>query len=121
MTPPVLYTTVASPIGELLLVGDGRSLQGLYMREGRRPIAVRDEWTPFDAVRMQLGEYFAGERTVFDIPLTMGGTPFQRRVWQALRDIPYGKTTTYGELAARVGEPVQPAPSAWRTAAIRSP
>jgi methylated-DNA-[protein]-cysteine S-methyltransferase len=50
-----------------------------------------------------LKEYFAGERTKFDVPLALSGTPFQRRVWTALQDIPYGETTTYGELAASLG------------------
>ena len=51
--------------------------------------------------RAQLGEYFAGERERFDVPLALEGTPFQREVWQALREIPYGETISYGELARR--------------------
>ena len=53
----------------------------------------------------QLAEYFAGERTAFDLPLSAGGTPFQQRVWGALREIPYGETISYGELAAAIGPP----------------
>ena len=109
MSSPALYTTVASPIGELLLVGDGGALRGLYMREGRRPVAVRADWTPaaepFDHVRAQLEEYFEGGRTSFDVPLALDGTPFQRRVWHTLQKIPYGETISYGELAKRVGQP----------------
>jgi len=109
MSAPRLYTTVASPIGELLLVGDGRRLSGLYMVEGRRPMSARSEWTlapeSFDGVRGQLDDYFAARRTTFDVPLTMEGTPFQLRVWSALQEIPYGETTSYGEIARRVGEP----------------
>jgi methylated-DNA-[protein]-cysteine S-methyltransferase len=106
---PALYTTLASPIGELLLVGDGRSLRRLHMREGRSRMAIRADWTradePFEAVRAQLAEYFDGRRTSFDVPLAMEGTGFQRRVWGALREIPYGETVSYGEIARRVGEP----------------
>ncbi|HYI99988.1 MAG TPA: methylated-DNA--[protein]-cysteine S-methyltransferase [Thermoleophilaceae bacterium] len=105
----VAYSTVDSPIGELLLVGDGRALRGLHMVEGRRPVGAHDDWVrstgPFDDVRAQLEEYFDGRRTSFDVPLAMEGTSFQRVVWNALLEIPYGETTTYGELARRVGQP----------------
>jgi methylated-DNA-[protein]-cysteine S-methyltransferase len=57
------------------------------------------------AAERQLGEYFAGNRNTFDLPLAAVGTPFQRRVWDALRKIPYGETISYGELARRVGQP----------------
>ncbi|MFE2755231.1 methylated-DNA--[protein]-cysteine S-methyltransferase [Actinosynnema sp. NPDC059335] len=56
-------------------------------------------------VAPQLEEYFAGKRTAFDLPLSMAGTPFQRTVWDALKEIPHGETMTYGELAARIGRP----------------
>lgn len=105
----LLYTTTDSPIGELLLLGDGESLCGLYMQDGRRPKRVAREWTPtaapFADVLEQLREYFNGERTAFEISLRMDGPPFEREVWQALRDIPYGSTESYGELATRIGEP----------------
>ena len=95
-----------------MLVGDEHALHGLYMQEGRTAVAVRDEWEPaeepFADVREQLDEYFAGGRTTFDLPLTMTGSPFQRRVWRALQDIPYGETISYGELARRVGAPATP-------------
>jgi methylated-DNA-[protein]-cysteine S-methyltransferase len=106
---PVLYATIDSPIGQLLLLGDGRALHGLYMQAGLRPVAVRAAWQraddSFDDVRVQLGEYFAGSRREFDVPLVMAGSEFERRVWSALRDIPYGETISYGELAGRIGEP----------------
>jgi methylated-DNA-[protein]-cysteine S-methyltransferase len=104
-----LYTRVESPIGELLLVGDGHALHGLHMQDGRTAVPIHREWRradePFAHVRSQLSEYFAGGRVEFDVPLAMAGTPFQRRVWGALQRIPYGETTTYGELARRVGQP----------------
>lgn len=109
MSQPLLYTTVASPIGELLLVGDGRGLRGLYMVEGRKPMAIGADWaratSQFDVVRAQLDEYFAARRTTFDVPLALEGTAFQLRVWAALQEIPYGETTSYGEIARRIGEP----------------
>jgi methylated-DNA-[protein]-cysteine S-methyltransferase len=103
------YTTIDSPIGELLLVGDGDALHGLYMQQGRRPIGPAAEWRPasdpFADVCGQLGEYFAGERTAFDVALALHGSAFERRVWGALQEIPYGETTSYGELARRIGHP----------------
>jgi methylated-DNA-[protein]-cysteine S-methyltransferase len=105
----MFYTSLESPIGELLAVGDSRGLRGLYMQEGRTAIAVRAGWEaadePFAEARAQLAEYFAGQRRAFDLPLAMAGSPFQRRVWRALQDIPYGETISYGELARRIGVP----------------
>ena len=104
-----LYTTIDSPIGELLLLGDGRRLHGLYMQGARKPMRIAPGWgrapAAFAAVSEQLDQYFAGHRTSFDVPLAMDGTPFQLRVWGALRDIGYGETISYGELARRVGQP----------------
>jgi methylated-DNA-[protein]-cysteine S-methyltransferase len=82
------------------------------MQEGRTAIDVRPDWQaaeePFEEVRIQLAEYFAGRRTAFGLPLAMAGSPFQRRVWRALQEIPYGETTSYGEIARRVGVPSAP-------------
>jgi methylated-DNA-[protein]-cysteine S-methyltransferase len=107
----MLYTRFESPIGELLAVGDGLALHGLYMQEGRTAIDVRADWEPADepfaVVRAQLADYFEG-RTAFDLPLAMQGTPFQLRAWQALQDIPYGETISYGEQARRIGRPADP-------------
>jgi methylated-DNA-[protein]-cysteine S-methyltransferase len=109
MTQTLQYTTLDSPIGELLLLGDGEKLRGLYMQLGRKPMRVAPSWeradAPFGAVAAQLHEYFAGERTSFDIPLELEGTEFQLRVWNALCDIPYGETISYGELARRIDQP----------------
>jgi methylated-DNA-[protein]-cysteine S-methyltransferase len=109
MSTTLLYTRTQSPIGELLLVGDGRALHGLHMQEGRTAVSVQPEWRPADEpfadVREQLSEYFSGERLDFELPLAPDGTAFQRRVWDALQEIPYGETTTYGELARRLGRP----------------
>jgi len=108
-TESLLYTTIASPIGELLLLGEDRSLQGLYMQGGRKPVAVAPSWqrapSAFACVVAQLEEYFEGRRSSFELPLAMDGSAFERRVWQALREIPYGETVSYGEIARRIGKP----------------
>jgi methylated-DNA-[protein]-cysteine S-methyltransferase len=105
----LLYTSIDSPIGELLLLGDGHALHGLYMQDGRKPARIAPRWrrsaTQFADLRAQLREYFAGERIAFDTPLAMRGGEFERRVWRALCDIPYGTTVSYGEIATRVGQP----------------
>jgi len=105
----LMYTTMNSPIGELLLLGNGQALHGLYMQAGRKPVRVAPGWkrssAPFADVQTQLHEYFAGERTTFDTPLAMNGSEFERTVWRALQDIPYGETVSYGEIARRVGQP----------------
>lgn len=103
------YSTVDSPIGELLLIGQGGALHGVYMQAGRQPVTVKPGWerdpAAFTHVRTQLSEYFAGSRTTFEVALVMLGTPFQQRVWRALKTIPYGRTTSYGELARVIGQP----------------
>jgi methylated-DNA-[protein]-cysteine S-methyltransferase len=105
----MLYTSLESPIGELLAVGDGQALHGLYMQEGRTAMTVQPGWEPADEpfaeVGAQLADYWAGERTAFDLPLAIAGSPFQQRVWRALREIPYGETASYGEVARRIGVP----------------
>jgi len=108
-TDRLLYDTLASPIGELLLVGDGEALAGIHIQGGRRPLPIAPTWRraedAFAAARAQLGEYFAGDRVDFDLELAPSGTPFQRGVWEALLEIPYGETASYGEIARRIGEP----------------
>jgi methylated-DNA-[protein]-cysteine S-methyltransferase len=106
---PTLTTTVPSPIGPLTLTAiDGR-LTGLHLHEQRHPPAGSDSWQrdddAFGDVVEQLTGYFRGARTEFDVPLDLAGTEFQRRVWSRLRDIPYGETISYSELARRAGSP----------------
>jgi len=102
------YTTMASPLGDLTLVGeetaDGITLTSLSMRNAVR-LGGRPDAKPFADVISQLEAYFAGELTRFDIRFTAGGTDFQQRVWRALEAIPYGVTTTYGALANQLGVP----------------
>jgi methylated-DNA-[protein]-cysteine S-methyltransferase len=107
-----LYCTVESPIGELLLAGDGETLQMLHMQQGRKPGRIDPGWTrseePFASVRGQLEEYFRGHRRSFDVPLKPVGTPFELEVWGALQEIPYGETVSYGHIATRIGRPDAP-------------
>jgi methylated-DNA-[protein]-cysteine S-methyltransferase len=97
-----------SPVGPLLLVGDGTALTGLYMGEHKHmpalPDGCRRDDGAFREARAQLRAYFAGARTTFDLPLRGVGTPFQERVWRGLREIPFGQTESYGALAKRLGD-----------------
>jgi methylated-DNA-[protein]-cysteine S-methyltransferase len=105
------YTIIDSPIGRLLLDTDGISLTGLYMETPDLPSRDAPGFRcdahagPLPEAARQLAEYFAGRRTVFDLPLAPHGTEFQRCVWQALLGIPYGATLSYGEQARRIGKP----------------
>lgn len=100
------YTrTVESPIGPLLLTSDGQSLTRLLIGDPPDPSWSTEPCPVLNRAAAQLAEYFAGERTEFDLPLAPAGTPFQLAVWQALREIPYARTWSYGQLATRVGNP----------------
>ena len=101
----MFWTVVDSPIDPLLLVGDETGLRELQMEPHQPPAdAVRDD-EALAPVAAQLRDYFAGTRTRFDLPLSPHGSAFQQKVWLALRDIPYGRTTTYGQIAAELGQP----------------
>ncbi|HEU5028120.1 MAG TPA: methylated-DNA--[protein]-cysteine S-methyltransferase [Spirillospora sp.] len=106
------HVVVDSPVGPLTLVALDGALCGLYMVNQRHRPPEESFGTPgdphtepFAATAEQLAAYFAGELTDFDLPLNLRGTPFQGRVWAALQEIPYGETTTYGELAIELGKP----------------
>ncbi len=105
----VSYTWFDSPIGPLLLAGSVAGLKLVSFAEGSRARAVDPDWreeaSSFINAVEQLRSYFAGKRTAFDLPLVVEGTEFQRKVWTALRTIPYGETISYKELAERVGSP----------------
>ena len=107
MSDNTLYTYLRSPLGDLLLFGDEQALRGVYM-DAKAPPGWRRSDEAFAAAGEQLDQYFAGERRDFDLPLDLRGTPFQRRVWQALLTIPYGETRSYGEIAAQIGRPDRP-------------
>ncbi|OIN82304.1 methylated-DNA--[protein]-cysteine S-methyltransferase [Mycobacterium malmoense] len=102
------YRTIDSPIGPLTLAGHGSVLTNLRMVDQTHEPS-RADWSPdpgaFGGAVEQLGAYFAGELSDFDIDLDLRGTEFQRRVWQALLTIPYGETRSYGEIAEQIGAP----------------
>ncbi|NBM20363.1 methylated-DNA--[protein]-cysteine S-methyltransferase [Streptomyces sp. GC420] len=106
------HTVTGSPYGPLTLVATDGVLSGLYM-EGQRHRPPEETFgegaapgdPPFAAVIDRLTAYFAGELKEFDLPLHLTGTPFQLRVWEQLRHIPYGETRSYGQLAAALGSP----------------
>jgi methylated-DNA-[protein]-cysteine S-methyltransferase len=106
------YTmTTASPVGDLVLASDGESLLGVWFTPHRHGPQERDEWRTDEKLpvlveaRRQLSGYFARDLKAFDLPLAPVGTPFQLDVWAALREIPYGETASYAEIARRVGRP----------------
>ena len=110
MTTPLFTMPMDTPVGRLVLESDGDVLIGIWLPnsglnasgDGRdAPPVLKDTAT-------QLEEYFAGERTEFDLPMDLDGTPFQQAVWAELSRIPYGETISYGELARRVGRPRGP-------------
>lgn len=115
-----VHAVISSPIGPLTLVADGGALTAVYMENHKRGpapealgtrvrLAGHDDGAAAGAVvlartRDQLGEYFAGDRREFDVPLAPAGNPFRQRVWALLREIPYGETRSYGELARQLGD-----------------
>ncbi|QLH25575.1 methylated-DNA--[protein]-cysteine S-methyltransferase [Streptomyces sp. Rer75] len=111
-----VYTTMDSPLGELLLVGEesatakgGTALASLSVPEQKRRPTVQGGWTEdanaFADITRQLRSYFDGKLTRFDIEYVTGGSAFQQRVWASLESIPYGTTLSYGDIAARIDAP----------------
>lgn len=104
------WSVVQTPIGPVHVTGDHEIVSSLYL-DGQRHRPADDPQLRRDDARLsqvaaELGEYFAGQRTVFEIGIDFrGGTPFQQTVWQQLTRIPFGTTVSYGELAARIGSP----------------
>jgi methylated-DNA-[protein]-cysteine S-methyltransferase len=94
--------TVETPIGPLLLSADGGRLSGVAFAGGGGDTSMAPLFAEAEA---QLHAYFAGELERFELPLAPHGTAFQRSVWEALGEIPYGTTTSYSELAVRIGRP----------------
>ncbi|HEY5437746.1 MAG TPA: methylated-DNA--[protein]-cysteine S-methyltransferase [Acidimicrobiales bacterium] len=104
-----ITTMVDSPVGPLRLTASDGSLTGVYMDGQRHAPMLPDDLGRDDAwfadVATQIDAYFDGDLTLFDVPMKLHGTDFQRAVWQQLTSIPYGETISYGELARRVGNP----------------
>ncbi len=109
MTDTICYDRVPSPLGAMVLASDGEALTGAWF-DGQRhqpPLDpawhFRPELPLLRQAATELARYFAGDRARFDLPLTPAGTTFQRAVWSAIADVPYGMTIAYRELAARIG------------------
>jgi methylated-DNA-[protein]-cysteine S-methyltransferase len=103
--------TVTSPVGRLTLVASDTGLAAVLWENDsprRVPLAIMGENPKHPVLReaeRQLKEYFAGQRTSFDLPLDFQGTEFQKRVWKALLKIPFGETRSYGQIARALGKP----------------
>jgi methylated-DNA-[protein]-cysteine S-methyltransferase len=103
------YTWYESPVGPLLLAGSQAALRHVSFSAGKHGVTIEPQWTEdrnifAEAIR-QLTEYFAGERKTFRLELDPSGTEFQRSVWRELREIPYGETISYKQLAERISKP----------------
>ena len=105
----VYYTYVASPIGHILVAGDGEAVSQISFTTGHQVRHPESAWAedaaPLQTATEQLEQYFAGERRRFDLRLAMEGTAFQKRAWEVLLTIPYGKTWSYGQVAEALGRP----------------
>ena len=104
ISPPLACWRIDSPVGPLVLAGTSDALH-IIRFHGRQDESWIVDRTPFRPAIEQLRAYFAGLLTQFDLPLAPAGTPFQLSVWDALRRIPYGETTTYSALAREIGKP----------------
>ncbi|SHI19220.1 methylated-DNA--[protein]-cysteine S-methyltransferase [Ferrimonas marina] len=103
------YCEIPSPLGPILVAADDAGLRYLSFQAGAQPLTPQPQWQQdparFTEVRAQLAAYFAGELSQFDLPLAPQGTEFQRQVWQALTEIPFGHTASYGDIAKAIGRP----------------
>ncbi len=108
----LLYSRTDSPLGALLLATSAHGLAGAWFIDGQRGTPDPTDWTEAPEhplllkAAAQLADYFAGRNPHFDLPLDLAqGTAFQQEVWRTLQGIPFGQTTSYGELARRIGRP----------------
>jgi len=110
--PGAAHTVLATRLGMVTVVREGEALTGLYFprhwpRPDRTAFGPRTD-EGFEDVARQLGEYLDGERTAFELPVKINGTEFDRRVWELISAVPYGQTTTYGDLARSLGAGTDP-------------
>ena len=106
----MLYTIIPSPIGDITAAIKNNALAELHIEGDRYFTRVPADWQRadhplFDQLARELKEYFAGERTAFEVPLAVDGTEFQREVWRALQTLAQGETTTYAAIAAAIDRP----------------
>jgi len=105
----VYYSYYQSPIGQLLLIGNGDCLQKIDFPNGKKQTTIEQSWEQndqlFNELAQQLDAYFLGTLSRFDFPLSPVGTEFQRQVWTALQNIAFGDTCSYKEIANAIGKP----------------
>ena len=106
----IVQSHTTSPLGNILLAATPQGLAGVWFAHQQKHLPDHSQWPTddtapvFRATRQQLHEYFGGQRQTFDLPLAPAwGTAFQRAVWHALQRIPYGQTSTYGDIAHHIG------------------
>ena len=99
------YHTYDSPFGPITLQSDGESLTGLDFDRGEQRNPIFSVLDIFKDTKQELDEYFLGVRRTFTVPLKTSGTPFQKQVWDALLQIPYGETRCYEDIAIQIGNP----------------
>lgn len=103
------YSELSTPVGPVTIVSNGTAITRVTMQAASIVTARPGEWVADDArlaaAREQLAAYFVGELRQFTLPLAAEGSPFQKQVWAALEQIPFGETRSYGELAAALGHP----------------
>ena len=105
------YSILKTPLGDVTLVANETELTGLYFVNHRHMPEARDGWTlnkkhpVLQKAEKELTEYFAGKRDSFSVPVNLGGTAFQKRIWKEIAAIPFGKTISYSELAKKAGWP----------------
>ena len=108
MNDAICYSYCDTPIGRLLLTAQGGALTAIYFarhQEGLPKAEWRRDNVALAGAAEELQTYFAGERTTFDVPMDLQGTPFERRVWNELLNIPFGVTVSYRDVAERIGQP----------------
>lgn len=107
----IVYSVFPSPIGDITAAANDGAIVAVHLSEDRYFTAIPLDWVQvndnplLEQLRAEIGEFFAGERTHFTVPVSFGGTDFQRSVWDSLQTIPSGSTTTYGALAEKIGKP----------------
>jgi methylated-DNA-[protein]-cysteine S-methyltransferase len=107
----IRYTRFDSPLGTVMAVADEGGITHVDFIDAKYARRIEPDWVEdpqapvLSECASQLAEYYGGKRTQFDLPLAPRGTPFQKRVWDEIARVPYGKTITYGELAKRAGAP----------------
>lgn len=105
----MVYDLIDTPLGPVAVTGDHGGIRQIAFQQGRQPLKIEDHWqkdpTALAAAGRQLRSYFAGELKYFDLTLAPVGTDFQQRVWQALRQIPYGHLVSYRDIAVAIDKP----------------